>query len=70
MVGVVNTAAPLTTPVTGSGVPTVGVAACGVPGSTGTVMVWLPECTALEAVTVKVSVLLGVALCCWAALGV
>ena len=61
---------PVTTPVVRLGVRTHGVPATGVPGSTGTVMVWLVVRTPLLAVTVMVSVVLRPAARRWARVGV
>ena len=51
-------AVPPTTPVLRLGVPTVSDPATGVPGSTGTEMVWVVLRTPLLTVTVTVSVVL------------
>ena len=61
--GSVNEAEPVTAPVSMAGLPTVGDPATGVPAPTATVMVWSVLLAPLDAVMVKVSVVLDVAVC-------
>jgi hypothetical protein len=63
-------AEPVTTPVVRLGVPTDGVPATGVPGSTPTVMVWVVVRTPLLLVSVKVSMVFALAARRWVRVGV
>ena len=58
-----NEAEPVTTPVAMVGLPTVGDPATGASAPTATVMVWSVLLAPLDAVMMKVSVVLDVAAC-------